>query len=59
MQKTVEHAKMNRVSPSTVELLIHERNKGKNVRRLGPGTSWEPEHNQVVIAWPLQSFDLI
>ena len=35
MQKTVEHARMNRVSPATVELLIHERNKGKSLRRLG------------------------
>jgi hypothetical protein len=26
---------MNRVSPATVELLIHERNKGKSLRRLG------------------------
>jgi hypothetical protein len=30
-----------------------------SLRRLGSGTSWEPEHDQVVIAWPLQSFDLI
>jgi len=35
MQKTVEHARMNRVSPATVELLIHERSKGKNLRQLG------------------------
>jgi hypothetical protein len=35
MQKTVEHDRMNRVSPATVKLLIHERNKGKSLRRLG------------------------
>ncbi len=35
MQKTVKHARMNRVSPATVELLIHERNKGKSLRQLG------------------------
>jgi hypothetical protein len=34
-QKTVEHARMNRVSPATLELLICERNKGKSLRRLG------------------------
>jgi hypothetical protein len=59
MQKTAEHARMNRVLPATVDLLIHESNKGMSLRRLGSGTSWEPEHDQVVIAWPLQSFDLI
>jgi len=26
---------MNRVSPATVELLIHERSKGKSLRQLG------------------------
>ena len=34
MQKTVESTRMNRVS-LTVELLIHERNKGKSLRQLG------------------------
>jgi hypothetical protein len=31
----VEHARMNRVSPDTLELLIHERSKGKSLRQLG------------------------
>lgn len=35
MKKTLEHARMNRVSPATVGLLIHERNKGKSLRQLG------------------------
>jgi len=35
MKKTLEHARINRISPATVELLIHERNKGKSLRRLG------------------------
>jgi len=35
MQKTAEHARMNGVSPATVELLIHERSKGKSLRQLG------------------------
>jgi hypothetical protein len=35
MQKTMEHAKTNRVSPAALELLIHERNKGKSLRQLG------------------------
>ena len=35
MQKTVEHARMNRVSPATIELLIRERNKGRSLRQLG------------------------
>jgi len=35
MQKTVEHARMNRVSAAIVGLLIHERNKGRSLRQLG------------------------
>jgi len=35
MKKTLEQVSMNRVSPATVKLLIHERNKGKSLRRLG------------------------
>jgi transcriptional regulator with XRE-family HTH domain len=35
MPKTAEHTRINGVSPTTVELLIHERNKGKSLRRLG------------------------
>jgi hypothetical protein len=35
MKKAVEHARINGVSPATVELLIHERNSGKSLRRLG------------------------
>ena len=35
MKKTVEHARINKVSLATVELLIHERNKGKSLRQLG------------------------
>lgn len=27
--------------------------------KLGPGTSWQAEQDQVATAWPLQSFDLI
>jgi hypothetical protein len=35
MQKTLEHIRINSVSPATIELLIHERNKGKSLRQLG------------------------
>ena len=35
MQKTVEHARANRVSPACIELLLRERNKGKSLRQLG------------------------
>ena len=35
MQKTLEHPRINRVLPATIELLIHERNKGKSLRQLG------------------------
>jgi len=35
MKKTLEHARINMVSPATIELLIRERNKGKSLRRLG------------------------
>ncbi len=35
MKKTLEHARINRISPATIELLIHERNSGKSLRRLG------------------------
>ncbi len=35
MNKTVEQARINRVSPATIEPLIHERNKGKSLRQLG------------------------
>jgi len=36
MQNTVEYTGVNkRVSPATVELLIHERSRGKNLRQLG------------------------
>jgi hypothetical protein len=35
MQKTVEHSRKNKISPDTLELLIHERNKGRSLRQLG------------------------
>jgi hypothetical protein len=35
MQKTVEHAKVNKVSTAAIGLLIHERNKGESLRQLG------------------------
>ena len=35
MKKTLEHYKVNGISPATIELLIHERNSGKNLRQLG------------------------
>jgi transcriptional regulator with XRE-family HTH domain len=35
MQKIVEQARINRASPATIELLIHERNKGMSLRQLG------------------------
>jgi len=35
MQKAIEHTRVNRVCPATVELLIRERNKGKSLRQLG------------------------
>ncbi len=35
MQKIVEQTRANRVLPATVELLISERSKGKNLRQLG------------------------
>ena len=43
MQKTVEHTRVNRLSPATVELLMRERSKGKSLRQLGQmiGRSYE------------------
>jgi len=35
MQRTAEHTGRNRISPDTLELLVHERNKGKSLRQLG------------------------
>jgi hypothetical protein len=35
MRKTVEHARVNKVSSATLEPLIYERNKGKSLRQLG------------------------
>ena len=35
MKKTLEHARINRISPATIELLIYERNSGKSLRQLG------------------------
>jgi hypothetical protein len=35
VQKTVEYTRMSRISAATVELLIKERSKGKNLRQLG------------------------
>ena len=35
MKKTLEHSRIKKVSPATIELLIHERNSGKSLRRLG------------------------
>ena len=35
MKKTLEYAGINRTSPATMELLIHERNSGKSLRQLG------------------------
>jgi transcriptional regulator with XRE-family HTH domain len=50
MQKTVEHARMNRVSPSTVELLIYERNKGKSLRQLGQMFGLSHERARQILA---------
>ena len=50
MQKTVEHARMNRVSPATVELLIHERSKGKSLRQLGQMFSRSHEGVRQILA---------
>ena len=35
MIKTLEYTRINRNSPATLELLIHEKNSGKSLRRLG------------------------
>jgi hypothetical protein len=35
MQKTLEYSRRIKISPATVELLAHERNKGKSLRQLG------------------------
>ena len=35
MKNVLEHARINKISPATVELLIHERNSGKSLRQLG------------------------
>jgi len=49
MQKTVEYTN-NRVSPATVELLIHERNKGKSLRQLGQMFGRSHEWVRLVLA---------
>jgi hypothetical protein len=43
MQKTLEHFRIKNVSQATLELLIHERNKGKSLGRMGQmfGISYE------------------
>jgi hypothetical protein len=35
MQQTLKYTRVSRVSPATIDLLIHERNKGHSLRRLG------------------------
>ena len=35
MKKTAEQDRINRFSPATIELLIHEKNSGKSLRQLG------------------------
>jgi transcriptional regulator with XRE-family HTH domain len=63
MQKTLEHAKINRVSPATIRLLIHERNKGKSLRQLGQmfGVSHEQvrqilaKHNPALVTFSSES----
>jgi hypothetical protein len=63
MKKTMEHARVNRASPATVEQLIHERNRGKSLRRLGQifGISHErvrqilAKHNPSLVAFFAES----
>jgi hypothetical protein len=63
MQKIVEHASANKVSPTTVELIIHERNNGKSLRWLGQmfGISHEwvrqilAEHNLSLVTFLAES----
>jgi len=50
MQKTGEYTVNNRVSPATVELLIRERGKGKNLRQLGQMFSRSHEWVRKVLA---------
>jgi hypothetical protein len=35
MQQILKHARMNRVPPAAIGLIIHERNKGRSLRQLG------------------------
>ena len=50
MRKTLEHARTKRISPATLELLIHERNSGKSLRRLGQMFGVSHEQVRLILA---------
>jgi hypothetical protein len=50
MKRTLEHARTNRTSPATIELLIHERNSGKSLRQLGQMFSVSHERVRQILA---------
>ena len=50
MQRTVEYGENGRVSPATVELLVHERSKGNTLRQLGQMFVRSPERLRQLLA---------
>jgi len=50
MQKTVEKARMSKVSSADLELLIHERNKGRSLRQLGQMFGMSHERVRQILA---------
>jgi hypothetical protein len=55
IQKTAEHARRNRVSSATLEILIRERNKGRSLRQLGQMFGVSHEHVRQILAQHSQS----
>jgi hypothetical protein len=50
MQRTVEEARMTKVASADIELLIHERNKGRSLRQLGQMCCVSHEHVRQILA---------
>jgi transcriptional regulator with XRE-family HTH domain len=57
MKKTLERSRINRVSPATIELLIHERNEGKSLRQLGQMFGVSHERVRQILAKHKPSLD--
>jgi hypothetical protein len=50
MKKTAEHNRTNRVSPTTLKLLVRERNKGRSLRQLGQMFDMSHERVRQILA---------